>query len=115
MASPGSSWQADRELRSLRRQLTWEVPTRRSAWHSVGAVPRPEPTGEIIEATRYPVKGTVFLVCSSRGWRASDSELERALEEGQRPLGVLGVRPSGSSGLGLKGRNSPGFGSDAPV
>ena len=35
---------------------------------------------EIIEATRYPVKGTVSLVRSSSGWRMSDSQLERTLE-----------------------------------
>src|SRR5687768_1709383 len=38
-------------------------------------VPRLEPTGEIIEATRYPVKGTVSLVRSASGWRLSDSKL----------------------------------------
>lgn len=43
-------------------------------------VPRLEPTGEIIEATRYPVKGTVSLVRSSSGWRPSGSELDRPLE-----------------------------------
>jgi hypothetical protein len=40
-------------------------------------VPRLEPTGEIIEAERYPVKGTVSLVRSSSGWRPSESALER--------------------------------------
>jgi hypothetical protein len=42
--------------------------------------PRLEPTGEIIEAGRYPVKGTVSLVRSSSGWRPSSSELERTFE-----------------------------------
>lgn len=42
--------------------------------------PRLEPTGEIIEATSYPVKGTVSLVRSSSGWRPSDSQLDRTLE-----------------------------------
>jgi hypothetical protein len=43
-------------------------------------VPRLEPTGEIIEATRYAVKGTVSLVRSASGWRPSSSELERTFE-----------------------------------
>jgi len=43
-------------------------------------VPRLEPTGEIIEATSYPVQGTVFLVRSSNGWRPSDSDLDRTLD-----------------------------------
>ena len=43
-------------------------------------VPRLEPTGEIIEASRYPVKGTVSLVRSPSGWRPSASELERTFE-----------------------------------
>jgi hypothetical protein len=42
--------------------------------------PRLEPTGEIIEATHYPVKGTVSLVRYSSGSRPSDSELERTFE-----------------------------------
>jgi len=43
-------------------------------------VPRLESTGEIIEATRYPVKGTVSLLRSPAGWRPSGSELARTLE-----------------------------------
>jgi hypothetical protein len=43
-------------------------------------VPRLESTGEIIEATRYPVKGTVSLVRSPAGWRPSESELARAFD-----------------------------------
>ena len=43
-------------------------------------VPRLEPTGEIIEATQYPVKGTVSLVRSSSGWRPSGSALDRTFE-----------------------------------
>jgi hypothetical protein len=43
-------------------------------------VPRLEPTGEIIEATRYPVKGAVSLVRSSSGWRPSDSALDRTFQ-----------------------------------
>lgn len=43
-------------------------------------VPRLEPTGEIIEATPYPVKGTVSLVRSASGWRPSESALDRTLE-----------------------------------
>lgn len=42
--------------------------------------PRLEPTGEIIEASREPVKGTVSLVRTSGGWRPSASELERTFE-----------------------------------
>ena len=43
-------------------------------------VQRLEPWGEIVEATRYPVKGTVSLSRSSRGWRPSGSDLERVVE-----------------------------------
>jgi len=42
--------------------------------------PRLEPTGEIIEASSDPVKGTVSLVRSSSGWRPSESALERTFE-----------------------------------
>ena len=42
--------------------------------------PRLEPTGEIIEASRDPVKGTVSLVRSPSGWRPSGSSLDRTLE-----------------------------------
>jgi hypothetical protein len=42
--------------------------------------PRLEPTGEIIEASGYPLKGTVSLVRSSSGWRPSASEIERTFE-----------------------------------
>ncbi|HKI02003.1 MAG TPA: hypothetical protein VKK31_08490 [Thermoanaerobaculia bacterium] len=42
--------------------------------------PRLEPTGEIIEASRDPVKGTVSMIRSSSGWRPSESELERTFE-----------------------------------
>jgi hypothetical protein len=43
-------------------------------------IQRLEPTGEIIEATRYPVKGTVSLVRSSSGWRPSGGELSQVAE-----------------------------------
>lgn len=43
-------------------------------------VPRLEPTGEIVEATPYPVKGTISMIRSSNGWRPSASELERTFE-----------------------------------
>lgn len=43
-------------------------------------IQRLEPTGEIIDVTPYPVKGTVSLIRSASGWRPSGSELNRTLE-----------------------------------
>jgi hypothetical protein len=43
-------------------------------------IQRLEPTGEIVNVTPYPVKGTVSLTRSASGWRPSGSELERTLE-----------------------------------